>query len=183
MIMEEKEIRSQAKIFILYILSNIGEPQEFTTVNDLILQDGLINYFDFASAFSELLESGQIGTVPDAESGEPLYAITEQGRAVLEMYEHEMSPDVKDKAFRHAMRMLAFKRDGVTQKAVVTETEGGWMLDCRIAEKEKTLMSASVFLNDRAYAEQLKVNFEEHAEIVYQGLLSLLSGDVNYIFD
>ena len=60
MALDEKEIRTQAKIFILYILGNIDEPVEFTTVNDMVLQDGLVNYFDFAPAFGELLEQGQL---------------------------------------------------------------------------------------------------------------------------
>lgn len=181
--MNEKEIRNQAKIFILYILSNIGEPQEFTTVNDMVLHDGLVNYFDFSFAFSELIETGQIDTVCRPSDGEPLYFVTDRGREVLEMYEQEMSPDVKDKAYRHAMRVLASKRDGVVQKSSIEETDNGWSLCCRIVDKEKTLMETTVFLKDRAYAEQLRDNFDNNAEIIYQGLLSLLSGDVNYIFD
>lgn len=181
--MNEKEIRNQAKIFILYILNNIGEPQEFTTINDMVLQDGLVNYFDFSFAFSDLLETKQIGVKTREEDGEPLYYVTEQGAEVLEMFEQEMTPDVKDKAYRHAMRMLAFKRSGVTQKSTIEETENGWTLCCRIADKEKTLMETTVFLKDRDYAEQLRSNFDNNSEIIYQGLLSLLSGDVNYIFD
>lgn len=180
--MDEREIRNQAKVFVLYILSNIGEPQEFTTINDMVLQDGLVNYFDFAAAFSELLETKNL-VVTERDDGEPLYAITERGREVLETYEHEMAPDVKDKAYRHAMRVLAFKRDGVFQKSYIEECGDGFLLHCRIADKEKTLMENTVFLKDRSYAEQLQNNFDDHGEIIYQGMLSLLSGDVNYIFD
>ncbi len=181
--MDEREISNQAKIFILYILGNIEEAVEFTTINDMVLQDGLINYFDFAAAFSDLLEKGQIASPARTPDGEPLYRITEQGRSILETYEHEMLSDVKDKAFRHAMRVLAFKRDGVRQFSTLKPTGGGWTLTCTIADEQKMLFETSVFLSDRAYAEQLRENFDDRADIIYRGVLSLLSGDVNYIFD
>lgn len=181
--LDENEIRTQAKIFILYILGNIDEPVEFTTVSDMILQDGLVGYFDFAPAFSELLEQGQLTSNERSPEGEPLYIITPQGRSVLETYEQDLLSDDKDRAIRHAMRVLAFKRDGVRQSARMTETGHGWTVTCTIEDKQKTLFETSVFLSDRASAERLCANFDDRADIIYRGVLSLLSGDVDFIFD
>ena len=50
-------------------------------------------------------------------------------------------------------------------------------------DKEKTIMSVEVFLTEKSYAERLKNNFDDRAEIIYRGILSLLSGDVNFIFE
>lgn len=181
--LDEKEIRTQAKIFILYILGNIDEPVEFTTVNDMVLQDGLVNYFDFAPAFSELLEQGQLVSDSRTPEGEPLYRITPQGRSVLETYEQDLLSDDKDRALRHALRVLAFKRNGVRQTSRVAETGSGWTVTCTIADNRKTLLETSVFLNDKALADKLCANFEDRADIIYRGILSLLSGDVDFIFD
>ena len=57
------------------------------------------------------------------------------------------------------------------------------MLRCEIADNQRVLFSSEVFLTEKHYAEKLKVNFDERAEIVYKGALALLSGDVNFIFD
>ena len=181
--MNEKEIRTQAKIFILYILGNIGEAVEFTTLNDMVLQDGLITYFDFASAFSDLLDKGQVTTNGMSAENEPLFTITEEGKTVLESYQHDMSPAVRDRAVRHAMRVLAFKRDGVRQQSTIEQTDGGYTLTCTISDRQKELFRTSVFLSDRDYAEQLRDNFDDRSDIIYRGVLSLLSGDVNFIFD
>lgn len=181
--MNEKEIRTQAKIFILYILGNIGEAVEFTTLNDMVLQDGLVTYFDFAAAFSDLLDKKQVDAMGETAEGEPLYTITEEGKSVLDTYQHEFSPAVRDRAVRHAMRVLAFKREGVRQSSSITQTGTGWTLTCSIADQQKELFRTSVFLSDRAYAEQLRDNFDDRADIIYRGVLSLLSGDVNFIFD
>ena len=48
---------------------------------------------------------------------------------------------------------------------------------------QKTIFSTQVFVTERAYAEKLKRNFDDRAEIIYRGSLSLLSGDVNFIFE
>ena len=44
-------------------------------------------------------------------------------------------------------------------------------------------MNLQVFLTEKYYADKLRKNFDDRAENVYKGVLSLLSGDVNYIFD
>ena len=54
------ENKIDIKVFILYLLNNVGEPLSFEIVNDIVLQDEFVNYFDFAIFLSELLEAGQI---------------------------------------------------------------------------------------------------------------------------
>lgn len=181
--MDEKEIRNQAKIFILYIMNSIHEPLEFTTISDMVLQDELVNYFDFATAFNDLLDKKQVIEVAMPDEQEPFYQITDEGQMILESYESDLSAEVRDKAFRHAMRILAFKREGVKQTSSIAEVEGGFILTCCIADKTKKLFESSIYVSDMDYAKRLKANFDDHADIIYKGTMSLLSGDVNYIFD
>ncbi len=169
------------KIFILYLMKNVGEPLEFTTICDIVIQDEFVNYFDFAMCFPELLENGQIEEI----DGEPekLYAITESGAESLESYESSLLTVIKDRALRSALRLIAFNKSGSRIKSSITERGEGYNLNCRIEDREKTVFSVDIYLSDRAYAEKMKFNFEDRAEIIYKGALSLLSGDVNFIFD
>ena len=48
------------KVFILYLLSNIDEPIDFETVNDIVVQDEFVNYFDFSICFAELVDVQQV---------------------------------------------------------------------------------------------------------------------------
>ena len=169
------------KIFILYLLKNVNEPLEFTTINDMVLQDEFVGYFDFALCFSELLDKGQIAEM--GEENNRLYAISESGKETLESYESSLLPIIKERALRSALRLIAYNRNGDRISSTITEAYGGYMLNCKIVDKEKTLFSVDLFLSERAYAEKLKANFEERAEIIFRGSLSLLSGDVNFIFD
>ncbi len=175
------ENKIDVKVFILYLLKNVGQPLEFTTVNDIVLQDEFVGYFDFALCFSELLDVGQIDELGDDEN--KLYTISESGKETLESYESALLPIIKERALRSALRLIAFNKNGNRILSRIDETGSGYTLVCEIVDNEKTLFSVSVYLTERAVAEKFKANFDERAEIILRGSFSLLSGDVNFIFD
>jgi hypothetical protein len=170
----------ERKVFILFLLNNLDEPLEFSTINDIVIQDNFVNYFDFAICFSELLESGQI---TETGGSKPLYSISEAGRTSIESYESTLYTSVREKALRSALRLLAFNRSGSKISSSITECKGGYILKCSITDSQRVLFNTEVFLTEKHYAEKLKANFDEKAEIIYKGSLALLSGDVNFIFE
>jgi hypothetical protein len=168
------------KVFILFLLKNIKEPLEYSTINDIVIQDGFVNYFDFSICFGELVESGQIEEIPGEKS---LYRISEVGEMAVENVEMRLFTSVREKALRSALRLLAFYKTGNRITSTVTEKDGGYVLNCVIADNNRKLLDLNVFLTEKYYAETLKHNYDERAENIYKGVLALLSGDVNYIFD
>ena len=164
----------------MYLLKNIKEPLEFSTINDIVVQDGFVNYFDFAICFAELLESNQI---TELKGDKTLYVISPEGTEAVESVEDKIFVSVKEKALRSALRLLAFNRSGSRTRSRVEKAEKGCKLICSIEDSEKTLLHIEVFLTDAHYAEKLRVNYDERAEIIYKGVLSLLSGEVNFLFD
>lgn len=170
----------EIKIFILYLLKNIKEPLEFSTINDIVVQDGFVNYFDFAICFAELLESNQI---TELKGDKTLYVISAAGTEAVESVEDKIFVSVKEKALRSALRLLAFNRSGSRTRSRVEKAEKGYKLICSIEDSEKNLLHVEVFLTDANYAEKLRINYDERAEIIYKGVLSLLSGEVNFLFD
>ncbi|MFA6730520.1 MAG: DUF4364 family protein [Eubacteriales bacterium] len=177
--MELKE-KLDIKIFILFLLKNIKEPLEYSTINDIVIQDGFVNYFDFSICFGELVESGQVEEIPGEKSE---YRISAVGEEAVENVEMRLFTSVREKALRSALRLLAFYKTGARVTSRVTEGDGGYYLNCKIADSARTLLDLNVFLTEKYYAETLKSNFDERAENIYKGVLALLSGDVNYIFD
>lgn len=170
----------EIKVFILFLLNNLDDPLEFSTVNDIVIQDGFVNYFDFAICFAELLEACQI---TETDDNKPLYAISDVGRTAIESYESTLYNTVREKALRSALRLLAFNKSGNKISSSITDCKSGYTLKCTISDNERILFNTEVFLTEKHYAEKLKANFDERAEIIYKGTLALLSGDVNFIFD
>ena len=78
--------KTDIKIFILYLLSNVGYPLTYAEINDISVQDNFVGTIEFAECFSELLETGNIEECKneEQESDQPsgLYRITAQGLSV-----------------------------------------------------------------------------------------------------
>ena len=98
----------EIKIFILFLLKNIKEPLEFSMINDIVIQDGYVNYFDFAICFAELLENGQILEQKRKEDSHPVYVITPAGEEAVSNVQMKLFTTVREKALRSALRLLAF---------------------------------------------------------------------------
>ena len=65
----------EIKFLVLYIMSRAAAPLDFSTLTDLTLIDEGVDYFDFAEAVAELVESGHLELNEDGR-----YVITEKGK-------------------------------------------------------------------------------------------------------
>lgn len=171
----------EIKVFILYLLKNIGEPLDITTIGEVVVQDAFVNYFDFSICFSDLLETSQVEEIE--VEGEKLYVISETGVLMVSEVQSALYAGVKEKALRSAQRLIALKRHGNRISCEVSECGRGFMLSASIVDNEKTLLRLETYVTDEDYANRMKANFDEKAEVIYKGALALLSGDVNFIFD
>ena len=120
------ENKIDVKVFILYLMNNVGEPLEFTTVNDIVVQDEFVNYFDFALCFSELLEAHQIDEISLEDGEEPKYVISQNGKETLDSYESSLLPVIRDRALKSAFRLIAYNRTGKRIKGEITECGEGF---------------------------------------------------------
>ncbi|MBE6631209.1 MAG: DUF4364 family protein [Ruminococcaceae bacterium] len=174
--------KNDIKIFILYLMRHINYPLDFANINDIVVQDGVVGGFDFAECFAELLDTGNVAEIK--MNGNDLYLITDRGIQVADNLESRLLGMLKEKSLKSALRLLDFKKRGSEIKCSYEEQEDGrYRFDCYIKEKGKTLFDVSVYLDTKAQAEKMKYNFNDRPEIVYRGILALLSGEVNYLID
>lgn len=191
--------KNDIKIFILYLLKNLKYPLDFNTISDIVVQDEFVNYFDFAECFAELLDSGTIElirvggeTVSEAtigKNGRPekkdeLYSITENGVIVVEQLQSNLLNMIKEKSLKSAMRLISFKQRGFEVKCSGAEREDGkYDLHCEVIENRELLMEINLLVNDKQRYDQMMYNFNERPEVIYRGVVSLLTGDINYLID
>ncbi len=172
--------KNDIKIFILYLLRHIGYPLDFVTVNDIVVQDGFVNYFDFAECFAELLETGNLEEIKVDD--EELYAITEQGKHVADTLQSRLINIIRDKSLKSALRLLSFKKRGADLKCEVEPLDGGrFRMHCVVIDHHEEIMRVTVILDNQAQMEKMRYNFNNKPEIVYRGVMALLSGEVNYL--
>ncbi len=175
--------KNDIKIFILYLMRNIGFPLDFANINDIVVQDGLVGYFDFAECFAELLDTGNVREIK-GEDGEDLYEITPQGIHVADNLESNLLGIIKEKSLKSALRLLSFKRRGSDVQCSVQPTpDGKYEMTCTIIESKREILKLTVLLESRGIYEKMRYNFNDRPETVYRGILALLSGEVNYLLD
>ncbi len=172
--------KTEIKIFILYLLMNAEDPVDFVTLHDMVVQDAVVGQFDFMDSFFELAETAAVEKTE--HDGKEYFSITASGREAAKMLENDISRSVRERALRSAKRYLQYRVRGTTAKSrVVPLADGRFRLECECRDCDGVFMSTSVVLESKRQAELMKYNFDDRTELVYKGLLSLLSGDVNYL--
>lgn len=216
---EENEI----KIFILYLLDKIGYPLDYPSIGSIMMQDGIVNFFDFAQCFFALVDAGHIreivvegdgkGQRPDksekeereknpvsADSGktgpaeddsegeyEPdatiLYEVTDTGRQVARVLSDNLMVAVREKSYRSALRHLSFAKKGAYVNQSYRKDGDGFLVNCSIKEKGGVVLDLTVRADSEYQLHRMLNNFSERPEVIFRGVVALLSGDVNYLFE
>ena len=170
------------KIFVLYLMENINYPLDFVTINDIVMQTDYVMYLDFAEAFGEMQDGGLIAQV-DTE-GEQTYVVTEKGRMVARELKSDLLPSILDRSLSAALRYLSFRKRGIVARCTIEKTEDGrFAVNSSFEENKVCIFSQRLVVDTLDRAERMKENFYERSEAIYRGVLALMSGNVNYLFD
>ncbi len=172
------------KVFVLYLMQNVGYPMDFVTINDIIMQTDYVAYLDFAESFSVLEDHDLIRREGENDKGEPTYTVTDKGRTVVESMRDTILPSILEESLTCALRYLDFSRRGVKASCRTEENpRGGYDFHCTLTEKGITLLSVTLHTDHPAHAARMEAQFRAAPENIFRGTLALLSGNVNYLFN
>ncbi len=193
---------NEIKIFILYLLDKIGYPLDYPSIGSIMLQDGIVNFFDFAQCFFALVDAGHIREIisdnraakiletaadleedPELEDDPVLYEVTETGRHVAEALSDKLMVAVREKSYRSALRHLSFKKRGAYIDQTYKPDGEGYLVTCSIKDKSGTLMELTVRADSEHQLERMLANYADRPEVVFRGVVALMQGDVNYLFE
>ena len=176
--------KQNIKIFVLYLMQNVGYPMDFVTINDIIMQTDYVAYLDFAESFSKLEEGGLIEQAGVNHRGDPTYRVTGKGRTVVESFQGDILPSILEESLTCALRYLDFSRRGTKASCKITPNPaGGYDVTCSLTEQEVTILSITLWADTRARADLMEAQFRHSPENIYRATLALMSGKVNYLFD
>lgn len=160
------------KALVLYILHASSEPLEREHLTEIILSDGLVDYFDFSQALQELLEEGLIDIVAADEIN--TFVITKVGIQTKDLYEKNIPFNVKKHALAALTKVLAkIKRDSNTHTDIAV-VNGGYQVTCRLTENEKILLEYKVLVPDEMQAHIIADQFLKNPTEKYQRMMAAL---------
>ena len=171
------------KIFVLYLMENVGKPLDFVTLNDIVMQTDYIMYLDFAEAFNKMLDDDLIAEAGEVD-GDTVYEITERGRNVAEMLHSDILSSILDKSLAAALRYLDFKKRGIEGRCRTARREDGrYDFYCELVERGEVIYSTTLVVDSADRANRMKENFRDRPEVIYRGVHAMLGGNMNFLFD
>ena len=157
------------KLVILYLLSRTAAPVDFATLTDLAMCDPGVDYFQFAEAVSELVQSEHV------EVADELYSITEKGRRNSTDCESSLSPVVRKRCDQRLLPLNAqLRRDAQVRATVERQESGEFMLRLSLDDHHGNLLTISLATASKEQSEQMAQRFQTCPEQVYRSVINAL---------
>ncbi len=185
----------QVKVFILYLLEKVGYPLDYNDLATIVIRDGYVDYFDFVTYFHELLEQNHIkkytaeelvekGIEAPSKNGD-FYIVTETGKMIAQgLSDDLLLAAIRERSYVSAMRHLSLeKRGAVIKHDIEAVGDGSYIFHCSIKDREGLAFNLSLRADSFMQATRMRMNFEDKPDVVYRGIIALVTGNVNYLFE
>lgn len=167
----------EIKILICYLLSKVEQKMTFEQLTACIQKDSVANYFEFADAVSELVKAGNI-TAELNECNVEVYSIAELGIEAAKTFEKNLPLTVREKTLHSAQNLLTKARREKENIVEFEKVEDGYNLKIQMKDIGSDLLTLSVFVPTLRECEELKKRFINNPQVLYQGVMALLTGDL-----
>lgn len=158
------------KMLVLYIMSRVAGPIDFATLTDLTLCDDGVDYFLFAQAVDQLIESGHL--VKD-DAG--LYSATEKGRTNSGIMESSLPTVIRGRCNRALAQLnAALRRNAQVTAQVVEEAEGRCQVELGLADDTGPLLRLALAVPSQEQGRQIAQRFQDHPEESFNAILACL---------
>ncbi|MDE6590035.1 MAG: DUF4364 family protein [Oscillospiraceae bacterium] len=159
------------KLLVLYIVDRTAAPIDFPTLTDLAMCDSGVDYFQFAEAVSELLESGHL-----TQDGE-LYAVTDKGRRTCAAGESSLSPVIRHRCDQRLVPLNQALKRKAQVRAELRPQAGGYDVYLAMDDDQGSLLSLTLLAPSQEDGQRIADYFLQHPDRVYNGILgTLLAG-------
>lgn len=161
---------TQIRMLLCYLVKVAG-PVKRETMQGALLQEQLVNYFEFADALAEI-EKQQLVTVD--EDGR--YTITRRGTTVADTLAYDLPRTVRERAVAAVLRCQTWARKEAKYSARITEkADGHCTVRCTVKGLDSELFCLELGAPDRLSAELVKKQFILKGNEIYQLLINKLT--------
>lgn len=121
--------------------------------------------------------------VPASEKD--LYEVTDTGRTIAKgLSDDLLLAAVREKSYISAMRHLSLeKRGAVVDHDIEMVGDGTYIFHCSIKDCDGMAFKLSLRADSYMQVSRMRMNFEDKPDVVYRGIIALVTGNVNYLFE
>lgn len=158
------------KLLVLYIMGRVAAPIDFATLTDLSLCDEGVDYFLFAQAVDQLIDSGHL--VKD-DAG--LYAITPKGRTNGGIMESSVPIVIRGRCDRALAQVNAtLRRNAQVTAQVVEDTPEHCHVELGLSDDAGPVFSLRLTVPSAQQGQDMAQRFRERPEDTFNAILSCL---------
>ena len=162
----------EIKILLSYLLGISNSAVEEDILKEVVLSEGIANYFDYSVAFGELLKGGQILKNDKDE----LY-LSENGKGLSREFYKMVPFSVREKCGKAYLKMLARDKSKKENRAEIIKKDDGFVVALEICDIGSSLLKLELLVPDENTANAAKELFYSNTDDFYGAVLGLLSGD------
>ena len=158
------------KLLVLYLMSRVVAPIDFATLTELTLCDDGIDYFDYAECVAELVTSEHLS------QDEKYYSITEKGQRNSTICESALPYTIRLKCDKAVTKLNAkLHRNAQVRSEIDAREDGFFTLRLLLDDESANLLTLELLTVSEQQAEQIGSRFREQPELIYNGILDLLT--------
>lgn len=158
------------KMLELYLMTRVAGPVDFDTLTDLAMRHEGVEYFDFAEATAELVDSGHL------ELAEGHYTITEKGRLNSAACESSLPYSVRRRCNQDLAEVNAIlRRNAQIRGEVRPNDDGSVVARMTLDDDGGNLLTIELLCPSQTQAERLIAGFKSKPERVYNEVLEALT--------
>ena len=156
------------KLLVLYIVDRVAAPIDFATLTDLALCDSGVDYFQFAEAAAELLESGHL-----SQDGE-FYSVTDKGRRACAAGESSLPPVIRRRCDQRLAPLNQALKRKAQVRAELRPRSGGYDVCLMMDDDQGSLFSLALLAPSQEDGQRIADQFLQHPDRIYNGILGVL---------
>ena len=112
------------------------------------------------------------------------YFVTSTGRLIARsLSENILMAAVREKSYISAMRHLSLEKKGAVCDQTFEIDGDAFLFHCSINDKDGVALDLSVRADTVYQLNRMRLNFDEKPDVIMRGIIALLTGNVNYLFD
>ncbi len=139
-------------------------------------------------AMSETAFSGEVKykrpSGEDLSNKNKLYTVTETGKLIARsLSENILMSAVREKSYISAMRHLSLERRGAVCDQTFERSGDNFIFKCSIKDKDGVSLELALRADSVHQLNRMRLNFDEKPDVVMRGIVALLTGNVNYLFE
>lgn len=112
------------------------------------------------------------------------YVVTASGRMIARgLSDDLLLAAVREKSYISAMRHLSLEKRGAVWNHSIENNGDGYVFHCSIRDRDGVAFSLDLRADSYSQADRMRMNFEDKPDVVYRGIIAMVTGNVNYLFE